>query len=194
MSFLHFTFFALRASIITTWFRCLSLIDDNGCLRRRWKYKLLVYDKGDHDWGRSWLGLGFWHHLCSIIRSIKYLTLWWDNVSIIIYWIDIESLEETTVPIKASEAHVTLKRDISVLESTGTVKLAIYLVFSSVGPDSALNFIFLVRYEDDFFLVPLFFRETLEDLCAEVVVTSVSTQKPAKSCLCFWPFEFILSF
>jgi hypothetical protein len=168
------------------------LIDDNGCLRRRWKYKLLVYDNGDHDWGRSWLDLGFWLHLWLFNRSIRYLwyfllgkfffTLCWDNISIIIYLFDVEILVEATLSSIAADADVTLKRDITVLESTGAVKLAIHLVFSSVGPDSALNFVFLVRYEDDFFLVPLFIREAHEDLCAEVVVTSVSTQEPAERC------------
>jgi hypothetical protein len=118
------------------------LIDDNGCLRRRWKYKLLVYDNGDHDWGRSWLDLGFWLHLWLFNRSIGYLwyfllgkfffTLCWDNISIIIYLFDVEILVEATLSSIAADADVTLKRDITVLESTGAVKLAIHLVFSSV--------------------------------------------------------------
>jgi hypothetical protein len=55
------------------------------------------------------------------------------------------------LPIVAADADITLNWNVSFLESAGCVKFTIYLVFSSVRPDAALNFIFLVRYEDDIF-------------------------------------------
>jgi len=92
------------------------------------------------------------------------------NIAIIVYLFNVEILVEATLPIVASDADITLNWDVSFLESAGGVKFAIYLVFSFVRPDAALNFIFLVRYEDDIFKVSLSFRESCEHLSAEVVV------------------------
>ncbi len=55
------------------------------------------------------------------------------------------------MPIVAADADITLNWNVSFLEIAGGIKFAIYLVFSFVRPDAALNFIFLVRYEDDIF-------------------------------------------
>lgn len=64
---------------------------------------------------------------------------------------DVEVLVEATLPIVAADADITLNWNVSFLEIAGGIKFAIYLVFSFVRPDAALNFIFLVRYEDDIF-------------------------------------------
>ena len=75
------------------------MIDNNGCLRGRWKNKLLVYDNGDHYWGRRWLDLGLWLHNWLFNRSIRYLwyfilgkyffTIFFDNVSFIVNLFDV---------------------------------------------------------------------------------------------------------
>jgi ribosome biogenesis protein Tsr3 len=162
-------------------------------LRGRWKYKLLVYDYGDHDWGRRWHDFEDWLHIY-FSTGILFVSLNWDNVSIIVYLLDVEVFVKATLPRVAANADITFCGNIAILESAGAVKCAIYLVFSFVRPDAALNLVFLVSYKDDIFGLSLFIRETHEDLCSEVEVSSVSTQKPAECHLCIWASECILGF
>lgn len=135
------------------------MIDNNGLQwRSRWKYKLLVYDDGNQDRGGRGLELGLWLHYRSGVRNLLFLLNWCffcfttiDNVAIIVYLLYKEVFVLATLSSVAADADITLSWDIAILESAGAVKFAIYLVFSFIRPDAALNFVFLVRYEDDTF-------------------------------------------
>jgi hypothetical protein len=173
---------------------------------RGWrKNKLLVYDYGyrNHNWGRrDGLDLGLWLHIWLFFgRNVRDLCLFHTDiwfftyyVAVIVYLFNVEVFIEATLASIGSNAHITLSWDISFLESARTVKLAIYLVFCFGWPNTALNFVFLIRYKDNVFLVSLLFREPYENFSAEVVISSVSTQEPAESCLSLFAFVCILGF